>query len=172
MAIIQFARRNSGSETAIKVFAVLTENIELHNGRVLLSQVNDGLSCATKMSLFVKIGSLPDWRTVGERNIWLKDDDEGLMIFFAHEKEARVYAEKLYQTGNWEESFPVENYKLYNLKHLDRAARDMRNFILIGALPSYSLTDVQKEIIDHVLKEGDIDVVATFDPGLVDFDDA
>lgn len=169
MAMIQLARVNSGSEAAIKVFSALTDSITLHNGRILIGQESVVTPCATKLSLFVDLGTLPESRTIGERNVWLVEDDEGLLICFGHEKEARGFRLSLKQTKNWKESFPESNRNLYNLKHLDRAAREMRNFFLLGIYPNHRLTDAEKERIDQVLKEVEIDIVATIDFSLVDF---
>lgn len=170
MAIIQLARRNSVSETALKVLDAKTQSIILINGRILLSQFSDGLECATKLSLYVGRGEVtPDSRVLGERNVWLRDANGGLMIYYGHEKESYVFIQMLHTAQVWEQAFPDTHRKWYNPKHLDKAAEDMRNFLLLGALPSEPLTDEEKDRLGEVLTGYEIDVVASLNPDLVYF---
>lgn len=182
MAIIQYARRNSGSETALKVLQVNTDGIFLRNGKILISQVFDNVDHSIKLSLYVtkKFDQQPlhKTRTIGERNVWLRDVSKGIMIIFAHEREAKAGMRLLNVTHDWEQAFPETNRLTYQLKHLDRAAAHIRNFLLFGILPTRPLSDEQKEFIERTLgisnpeyTKVEVDIVSTLDPELVELFD-
>ncbi len=160
MAIIHAGPKNSGTEATIKVLAVLTEDVELVRGKILMSQFVEHRYVATKLSLFVRDDG---FSYIGERNVWVTDVHEGVVVTFARGSEAINSLTILRKKKNWDEAFATCNRNPYSLNELNFAAEDIRNFLLFGIKPCDPISDHQKEQIDALLKRRDFDVLATFD---------
>lgn len=162
MAIIRITRRNSPSETLLKILAVLTEDITLVRGELLMSQfrlVKE--DCATKISLYLE--PLPD-SYIGARNVWFQDNGEFVTVTYATEREGRDFIQRLQSKRFWSEIVPEENKQTYRLDNLDRAAEDVRNFLLLGVRPSEPMTQANQKLANELLKKVQFDVLASFDP--------
>lgn len=165
MAIIRINRRNSPSETLLKILAVLTEDITLVRGELLMSQfrlVKE--DCATKISLYLE--ARPD-SYIGARNVWLQDVGEYVVVTYATEREGIDFIQRLQSKRYWSEIVPDANKQTYKLDNLDRAAEDVRNFLLLGVRPSEPMTESNQQLANDLLKRIEFDVLASFDP----FDD-
>ncbi len=161
MAIIRVNRRNSPTQTLLKVLSVLTEDISLVRGTILMSQFNSPRDdCATKMSLYVEIK--PE-SYIGARNIWLHDDGENVIITFANEREGKELVSALSTKKHWKEIVPDDLMKIYKLDNLDRAAEDVRNYLLLGVRPSQPMTEASQTLANDLLKVIEFDVLASFD---------
>lgn len=162
MAIIRINRRNSPSETLLKVLAVLTEDITLVRGEILMSQfrlVKE--DCATKISLYLE--ARPD-SYIGARNIWLQDSGEYVIVTYASEREGIDFIQRLHSKRTWSEIVPEKNKQTYGLGELDKAAEDVRNFLLMGVRPRYPLTPTNQLRANELLKNTEFDILASFDP--------
>jgi hypothetical protein len=160
MAIIRPTRKNSGVETLIKILALLTEDVELERGQVLMSQFNHKGLQATKMSLFIHA----TFSYVGARNVWLQDYTDGVMVYYATEQEAIAFLQNLETSDNYETSIPAKNKMHYQLCSLDVGAEHIRNFLLVGAQPDLPIDAATKAWLNRLLKATVWDVLATFDP--------
>lgn len=165
MAIFRPTRKNSGVETLLKILSVLTEDIILVRGEILLSQFKLLQSDhATKMSLFLEIDHNSH---IGVRNVWLQDVGDTVVITYAAEIEANQFVDA-YLKGNGAKDFaPPSNREIYGLDDLDRAAEDIRNFLLLGVIPSIPLLPEQAELANRFLKVVEFDIIASLDPDFI-----
>lgn len=161
MAIIRPTRKNSGVETLIKILALLTDDIILINGIILMSQFSIGILQATKMSLFIEQSP---FAYIGPRNVWLQEYKDGVTVYYANEIEACEFLGKLENKISLEESFPEKNRCHYRLDDLDTAAEHIRNYLLIGLYPGHKIDDYTRDWLNGVIKIREWDVLATFDP--------
>lgn len=165
MAIFRPTRKNSGVETLLKVLSVLTYDITLVRGDILLSQFKlQKDDCATKMSLFLDIDPSS---YVGVRNIWMQDVSDTVVITYANEQQAALFLMEYGLTKNWKACVPPENKETYTLDKLDKAAEDVRNFMLLGVFPSEPMTPANELRANELLKTIEFDVVASLDPDVV-----
>lgn len=163
MAIIRVNRRNSPSQTLLKVLSVLTEDIQLTRGEILMSQFRMVKEdCATKLSLYLE--PYPD-AYIGVRNVWLQDSGENVIVTFANEREGIEFVKKLSSMKYWSDIVPKENKNTYKLDNLDQAAEDIRNFLLLGVRPSEPLTEANQKLANELLKVIEFDVLASLDSG-------
>jgi hypothetical protein len=161
MAIIRPTRKNSGVETLIKILALLTDDITLFNGQILMSQFSIGLLQATKMSLFIDPSP---FAYIGPRNVWLQDYKDGVSVYYANEIEACEFLGRLELKISLEESFPEKNRQHYRLDDLDTAAEHIRNYLLIGLYPGHKIEPPTNEWLNKFIKAREWDVLATFEP--------
>ena len=162
MAIFRPTRKNSGVETLLKILYELTADISLVQGEILLSQFKmkkDDYS--TKMSMFLKV---EDQKFLGVRNIWLYDVADTVQVIFATEAEGQLYVKQLRDKDSTQDYAPLENREAYRLDDLDRAAEDIRNFLLLGVKPSEPMTPMSMIMANELLKTIEFDVVASLDP--------
>ncbi len=165
MAIFRPIRKNCGVETLLKILAVLTADITLVRGEILLSQFKLlKTECATKMSLFLEVDHDSH---IGVRNVWLQDVSDTVVITFAAEVEANQFVED-YLKGNGGRDFATpSNREVYGLDNLDRAAEDVRNFLLLGVIPSAPMPPEYTELANRFLKTIEFDIIASLDPDYI-----
>lgn len=165
MAIFRPIRKNSGVETLLKVLHVLTADITLVRGEILLSQFKMiNADTATKMSLFLEA----DHNTfIGVRNVWLQDVADTVVVTFANEQEGVQFVEDYMVSNGSKEFGPDSNREVYRLDSLDRAAEDIRNFLLLGVIPSTPLTPENAALANLFLKTIEFDVIASLDPDFI-----
>lgn len=164
MGLIRFSRRNSGVETLIKVLAVLTEDIELIHGEVLMSQFKMNGVSGTKMSLYLE----PDpMSQIGIRNVWLQDVDNGVLITCANNAQAKEFLKEVGIHKNWTSAAPPDNRTIYHLDDLDKGAEDVRNFLMLGIFPNDPISPENQKWLNLLLKSSEtrrkfeFDIVAT-----------
>lgn len=161
MAIFRVQRRNSPSETLLKVLYVLTEDITLIHGEILMSQFKViKEDCSIKMSLYIEPN--PE-AYVGVRNIWLQDSGDDVVVTFATRQEGNEFMMKLRSAPYWSDIVPEKNKKRYNISNLDKAAEDVRNYILLGVRPDEPMTPTAEQMANDLLKACDFDILATFE---------
>ena len=165
MAIFRPTRKNSGVETLLKILSVLTSDITLVRGDILLSQFKVlQKECATKMSLFLDVDHSS---YVGVRNTWLQDSGDNVIVTYADEQQAALFMMEFGLTKNWEACVPPENKEKYRLDQLDKAAEDIRNFMLLGVLPSQPMPPEYESLANDLLKTIEFDVIASLDPATI-----
>lgn len=161
MAMIRTVRKNSGVETTIKLLALLTADIDLVRGKVLMSEFTEAGVVATKLSLFI----LEDtFSYIGARNVWIYDRSNGVCVTYADAADAPDFLMALQREADWDKAFPPTHAYHYALDDLEAAAYGIRNYLLLGALPSIFIPEKYKKSLDNILKKIEFDVLATFDP--------
>lgn len=135
MAMISSVVPNSGSEIVIKILRLIAEPDELPDGRFLLSNSGERPFPVKKMSLY---STWPnnEQDMVGDRNVWMKDLANGLLIAFINKDVADDIRNKL--DGGW----PLESvvnrhpHKTYSLLELEIAAHEVRKYLREGIVPN------------------------------------
>jgi glycosyltransferase involved in cell wall biosynthesis len=166
MAIIRTARRNSGTETVLKVLDILTEDIDLVRGKILMSEFQEDGVRAVKLSLFIYEDN---FSYIGARNVWIRNVKNGIAICYADAVDAPDFLMALRRGVKWDAAFPSTHQYYYELKDLDTPAHHLRNYLLLGALPSIQIPETYQKTLDIVLKKIEFDVLATFDPHLLKY---
>lgn len=164
MAMIRTVRKNSGVETTLKLLALLTDDVDLVRGKVLISEFIEAGVVATKLSLFI----LEDnFSYIGARNVWIHDRPKAICVNYADAADAPEFLKTLHKEQDWDKAFPPSHSYHYSLDNLNAASYGIRNYLLLGALPSIIIPESFKQSLDNVLKKIEFDVLATFDPYLL-----
>lgn len=167
MGIIHTTPRQSGTETLLKLLDTLTDEIVLKRGKILMGQFSHGRCSALKMSLFINDNIQDEY--IGIRNVFLEDVHDAVTVRYGDKKETQMALEVLRQTKDWDAAFDVGHRKTYPFAELDRAAVDLRDYLLFGKLPGFDLSEGLLKLISTTVPESgfvEFDVVAS----LMDYD--
>lgn len=168
MAIIHTSIKQSGTEGVLKLLHAFTEEIVLSTGKILTGQFSHSGCTALKMSLFI---TEDVYEFIGTRNVFIVDVRDKVAIRFGNRRETLEALAILYRTKNWEEAFPTSQREVYDLCDLDRAARDVSNYLLFGKLPTVPVNSQLRWLFNQVAEASglfELNVLDTF-PNSVPF---
>lgn len=132
MANARIVPPNAGSEMIFKILFMVTDRDTLPEGRFLLSSVGEGNFPMKKASLFFND---PNGSYVGDRNLWIKDDAESVMVAFVDYAQGDDTMCQLAQGKALQDVVPPSRLRKYPLRELSRAALDVRYYLLMGFAP-------------------------------------
>lgn len=144
MAIIHTTPRHSGTETLLKLLDTLTDEIVLSPGKILMGQFYHDGRIALKLSLYVNEDAS---ERVGIRNVFIEDVRDMVLLRVGDKKETKHALKILGQTQSWEQAFPPQQCSVYCLTELERAAQDVRDFLLFGKRPG---TPLKSDLLDLI----------------------
>lgn len=157
MALIHTTPRSANSETVLKILDELGAEINLKHGKILISQYSQFCAVCMKLSLYVVDQIFP---VIGMRNVFMEDVADSVEIRFANLYEAPMAIETLRSTRNWNDALPETHRKVYPTADLIEAAKDVRDYLLVGKLPHTELSPILEEAMTKTLP----------DKGFVEFD--
>lgn len=157
MALIHTTPRSANSETVLKILDELGAEISLKNGKILISQFSQFCPVCMKLSLYVADQIFP---VIGMRNVFMEDIADSVEIRYANNTEAAMAIEMLRSTRDWHKALPDSHRKVYPTADLIEAAKDVRDYLLVGKLPHFELSPALERLMTKTIPE----------KGIVEFD--
>ena len=150
MAIIHTSVRNAKTEAVLKILDDITNEISLKNGTILMEPIPQYYRNALKLSLYLNDKIQP---VIGLRNVFLEDVGDTVQIRYGNRQEASDAMMQLQACHDWNRAFPEERRKEYNLDQLIDAAKDVRDYLLVGKLPHAELSLKLEQMMTRMLPE-------------------
>lgn len=130
MANARIVPPNVGSEMIFKILFMVTDRTILPEGRFLLSSVGNDKFPIKKASLFF---DEPNDSYIGDRNLWIKDEVDHVLVAFVDYAEGDDVMCQLAQGKALQDVVPPGRLKQYPLRELSRAAMDVHYYLLKGS---------------------------------------
>lgn len=150
MAIIHNTIRNAKTEAVLKILDELTNEISLKHGVILMEPIPQYYRNALKLSLYVANEVQP---VIGLRNVFMEDVGDTIQIRYGNRWEATDAMMVLQACHDWSKAFPPTHRKGYDLDHLIDAAKDVRDYLLVGKLPYMELSPALENLMTKTIPE-------------------